>query len=226
MSSTKQYYRNIRSEMLTLLPARYATVLEVGCGEGNFLELLDDKAEKWGVEMDEESAAIAAPKTHRLLPGKYEDVQRELPQAYFDLAICNDVIEHMEDHDGFLESIRTKLRPGGYFVASLPNVRHQRHLFELLVLKDWRYRNHGILDRTHLRFFTQKSVHRWLTEHGFIVEELKGVNRSPQPVFRLLGAVAVLLTLGYYADVPYMQIAVRARRGEADRVRQLSADDR
>lgn len=93
-----------------------------------------------------------------------------LPDQHFDMVICNDVIEHMVDHDHFLEHIKTKMRPGACIVGSIPNVRHLTALFKLLVAKDWPYSASGILDRTHLRFFTENST----ITHGVHREEGQG----------------------------------------------------
>jgi 2-polyprenyl-3-methyl-5-hydroxy-6-metoxy-1,4-benzoquinol methylase len=133
-----------------------------------------------------------------------------LPENYFDLVICNDVIEHMPDHDAFFDSIGGKLRDGGYLVASIPNMRYYYCLRELLLRKEWVYRDHGIMDRTHLRFFTERSIRRTLSDHGFSVEVLRGIN-SLKGAKRVLRAMFfVVLTLGYYADILFQQFGFRA----------------
>jgi 2-polyprenyl-3-methyl-5-hydroxy-6-metoxy-1,4-benzoquinol methylase len=163
--------------MLQFLPSTYSTVLEVGCAEGTFSRHLN-ASERWGVESDAESARIAGNALNRVLRGSYDVVAADIPDEYFDIVICNDVIEHMRDHDWFFKSIYRKIRKQGFLIGSIPNVRHIRNLFELLILKDWRYREIGILDRTHLRFFTEKSLIRSLTESEFIIEQFNGINKS------------------------------------------------
>jgi 2-polyprenyl-3-methyl-5-hydroxy-6-metoxy-1,4-benzoquinol methylase len=215
MSDPPGYYRNTRAEVLPLLPTGYRTVLEIGCGAGTFATLLSRDAEIWGVEPSDEAAA-AATHLHRLLHGRYEEVESQVPTSYFDLVICNDVIEHIADSTALLASIRTKLRPGGHFVGSVPNVRFVKNLFNLLVRKDWRYEDSGILDRTHLRFFTAKSLRRSLEEHGYAIEEFRGINsafRQVQGLKSLLKAVGttvvVGVTLGWWYDVQFLQWAFR-----------------
>lgn len=208
-----RYHRGQRPEMVQFLPAQYHRVLEIGCGEGGFIENLSPGCEVWGVDMHEASGRIAAPRLHRVLIGRYDAVQRDLPENYFDLVICNDVIEHMPDHDAFFESIRRKLSKGGYLVASIPNMRYYYCLRELLLHKEWVYCDQGVMDRTHLRFFTERSIRRTLTEHGFTLEVLRGINGLSGAKRVLRAAFFIVLTLGYYTDIVYQQFGFRAVNG-------------
>jgi 2-polyprenyl-3-methyl-5-hydroxy-6-metoxy-1,4-benzoquinol methylase len=196
--------------MAEFLPDHYQKALEIGCGEGGFAASLNAGCEIWGVEMHESSARIASQRLHRVLVGSYDAVQQDLPENYFDLVICNDVIEHMHDHDAFFDSIGRKLRDGGYLIASIPNMRYYYCLRELLLRKEWVYRDHGIMDRTHLRFFTERSIRRTLSDHGFSVEALRGINRLKGAKRVLRAMFFVVLTLGYYADILFQQFGFRA----------------
>ena len=215
----REYFANRRDEMLPFLPQRYGRVLEVGCGEGRFTTLLASGTEVWGVEPDCVSAAWAARRMHRVLVGTYDRVSDELPDAYFDLVICNDVIEHMLEPEAFLGSIRRKLAVGGHVVASIPNVRHWETLFELLWQKDWRYRHSGTLDRTHLRFYTKKSILRLFQESGLEVEQIAGINQSKKRWRRLAFSLLSILTVGRLDDVRFPQFAIRGvlRTGDEPR---------
>ena len=94
-SAAPGYYVSERSEMRGFLPQAYSRVLEVGCGEGAFVAQLDKSAEVWGIEPVAAAARVASASRHRVLVGIYDDVCSELPDQYFDLVICNDVIEHI-----------------------------------------------------------------------------------------------------------------------------------
>jgi hypothetical protein len=117
--------------------------------------------------------------------------------------------------------VRKKLSSQGRLVASVPNIRHISTLLRLLVLKDWQYRDDGVLDRTHLRFFTRRSLARSLHATGYEIERIQGL----RSVFRVdagisawksvanwcIGLFAVAITLGHAWDTQYLQFGVRAK---------------
>ena len=121
-------------------------------------------------------STVSEKQGNKVLIGTYREVLKQLPKDYFDLVICNDVIEYMVDHTEFLQSIKKNLKKEAYLVGSIPNVRYINNLFELLIKKDWEYNNAGILDYTHLRFFTEKSLKRTIKENGFVLKQFQGIN--------------------------------------------------
>ena len=200
------------------LPGNPRRVLEIGCGEGGFSAGIAGATEKWGVEPNPAAAAIAAGHLDRVLTGRFDAVADRLPRGYFDLIVCNDVIEHMEDHDRFLHDIRLYMTEGGVLVGSVPNMRNYKILFDLLFLGDWRYRDSGIMDRTHLRWFTRSSLRRGITEAGYRIDILRGMNGSLSPGRAkwawprfLFGCLCIGLTLGGARDIVHAQFGFRAR---------------
>ena len=155
-------------------------VLEIGCGVGNFKENMDEGSEYWGVEPSLDIANIASEKLDKVLVGRFEDIYMLLPDDYFDCVVCNDVIEHMADEDWFLTTIKTKMKRKSIMVGSIPNVRYIDNLLHLIIRKDWRYLDSGILDRTHLRFFTEKSLKRCFDSNGYDVLSFYGINGFPK----------------------------------------------
>lgn len=203
--------------MLPFLPPRYERVLEIGCDEGDFAARLT--GEVWGVEPMADAAAIAAARMTKVLVGTFDDVRDRLPRDYFDVVVCNDVIEHMTDHHRFLREIQDHMRPGGVLVGSIPNVRFYKNLFEVLLLRDWRYQDTGILDRTHMRFFTRRSLYRDLVDAGYRIDLFRGINGGPRKMqfglprgelWRgLFGCLLLALSLGAWSDILYVQFGFR-----------------
>jgi len=219
MSSNEIYYRYARKEMANFLPDKYTLVLEIGCAEGNFTDNFKQGVEIWGIELNSDAAEKAKKKMHCILIGKYDEVYNKLPNDYFNLVVCNDVIEHMEDHDFFFSSVRRKMKDNGYLVGSIPNVRYYYNLKSLLLKRDWKYTDAGILDRTHLRFFTDISIKRTLEKHAFSIERYEGINKLQLNSFSLESILnhaviysAIAMTLGSYNDIRYLQFGFRARK--------------
>jgi len=213
-----KYYRSKRPEIAQFLPKQYANVLEVGCGEGYFATNLNPSCEVWGIEPVYNIAKNALQRLNKVMIGSYKEVCDQLPNHYFDLVICNDVIEHMENHDQFFQSIKEKMKQNAYLVGSVPNVRYVYNLHELLIEKDWLYKDSGILDRTHLRFFTEKSLKRTLNEHGFLIESFKGLKSGitrPSSLKRLAKNIMLLSIIfgsfGFFRDIRFLRFGFRAR---------------
>lgn len=210
--SDKSYYRYAREDVFALVPTGVRRVLEIGCGAGRFRTNFPADVEYWGVEPVAEAAREAVGLT-RVLVGTLDEVAASLPDGYFDLVVCNDVLEHMADPQKALATIRAKMAADGRLVGSLPNVRSVWVLLDLLFRRDWRYRESGVLDSTHLRFFTFKSARRLLTEGGFEIEVFRG--RAVGDIWwakALLVLLAPVICLVGW-DVCRTQMLFRTRKG-------------
>jgi 2-polyprenyl-3-methyl-5-hydroxy-6-metoxy-1,4-benzoquinol methylase len=158
----QSYFTNARTEIEPMLPATPGRVLEVGCGQGSTLRWLKSTGrctQATGLELFEDSAREAAKHIDRVVVGNAEQlVHTEFVNDTFDLVLCLDVLEHMVDPWAFVDAASKLIRPGGLLIASIPNVRHVTVVAPLLLQGRWSYGGTGVLDRTHLRFFTQQSA--------------------------------------------------------------------
>jgi 2-polyprenyl-3-methyl-5-hydroxy-6-metoxy-1,4-benzoquinol methylase len=206
------YYGHPRREMEPFVPQAAGALLDVGCGAGAFAATLRTaragrQLEIWGVELSPEAAARARATIDHVLVGDAHACLRELPDARFDCVVMNDVLEHLVEPALLLHEARRVLRPDGVLVASLPNVRYFFNVWDLVVRGRWDYTDEGILDRTHLRFFTRSSLVRLFTEAGFDMVRMQGINPTGSLKFKL----ANLVTLGRWADMRWLQFACVAR---------------
>ncbi len=164
------YFEGKRNELEGFIPRDVRIVLEIGCGEGGFRSFFGDEVEYWGVEPNILAASIAKNKLSNVLNGTFDEVEEKLIKRYFDLIVCNDVIEHMADPKKFMQSVRKYMSAEAYILISIPNVRYLTNIYELLIKKDWQYRDAGILDYTHLRFFTKKSLEIFIKNEGYSIK--------------------------------------------------------
>jgi 2-polyprenyl-3-methyl-5-hydroxy-6-metoxy-1,4-benzoquinol methylase len=163
VNKSSGYFSKARTEIAPLLPkgpTLALRVLEVGCSEGHTLEWLKKTGLcSWaaGVELYSElRASPGAIDQHFKLD--IEKTPLNLPPASIDLILCLDVLEHLVNPWETLRSLDLLLKPGGLWIVSVPNIRNYRVLMDLAFNGNFEYTDSGVLDRTHLRFFTRKSA--------------------------------------------------------------------
>ncbi len=168
-----EYYNNKRPDIQAIVAPSARTILDVGCGAGAMASELKEKlsAEVWGIEYYYEAAESAAKILDNVIAGSVEDSINDLPNNYFDSIIFADVLEHLVDPYTVLNEIKHKLAPDGEIIASIPNVRHWSVVKELLE-GNWEYKKWGIMDSTHLRFFTRQSIFKMFDNAGLQITNL------------------------------------------------------
>ena len=153
------------------------SVLEVGCATGYFTKALVDRGCKVvGLELDPEAAKLAESFAERVVVGDADtrDIWEDIDDETFDVITFGDVLEHLKDPLSVLRVAKRKLKPTGFIVTSLPNVAHGDVRLSLLH-GEFHYRELGLLDRTHLRFFTLETIHEMMRDAGLVVIETERV---------------------------------------------------
>jgi len=203
------YYASVREDMFKYIPRGVRRTLEIGCGYGGFSSLLKERLgiECWAVEINQEAAGKASEKLDRVINADAATALADLPDGYFDCVMLFDLLEHLADPYSLLCSLKGKLSATGVIVASIPNIRYYRALVDLVVRGDWEYKDHGILDKSHLRFFTRKSIARMLEDLRFQILTLEGIHPTSSRTYRLLNMVL----LGRVSDARWKHFAVVAR---------------
>lgn len=195
------YYNRQRSELLRYIQSRQNRVLEVGCAEGLLGESLKQQglaAEVTGIELFPDAARVAETRLDRVICGDIESMDRDgmgLEPGSFDCIICGDVLEHLRDPWAVLSWLASRLKPGGKLIASIPNVRYWSVVFPLLFRGEWRYQSQGILDRTHLRFFTKTTAMQLLEQSGLTVTQ------SEPMLYRKIDRAGMFLSFGLLAGL-------------------------
>jgi len=220
-------YTHPRGEMLHYLPSTARSVFDVGCSSGAFgneLRKLGRITQLIGLEPNQEAAEVARSVYDQVIVGQFPEDQDQLPAGErYDAIYFNDVLEHMPQPELALAAARYLLTPTGVVIASIPNIRHVSILGKLIVHDEWRYTESGILDKTHLRFFTARSIRRLFEDGGWDIEHLEGINRvlhggeaRPRLWIRALGSLTQGWTDGFFF-MQYVVVAHARETGDAGR---------
>lgn len=170
----ENYYQNVREDILPLIPQDASHILDVGCGAGRMGAVLKARPEKplvAGIEMDPEAARLARLSLDDVVEGNIEAGDLPYEDDSFDCIICADVLEHLVDPLPVLNKLKRCLKPEGTLVASIPNVQYHG-LIHHLTEGNWTYQKEGILDETHLRFFTFGEIEKLFASAGFEIVEM------------------------------------------------------
>ena len=153
-------------------------VLDVGCGEGFAArDLVEYGFQVCGIDKNPVALEKAARYYYQTILADIES-EAPVPGGQFDVVLFADVLEHLTKPSTVFEHFTALLAPGGLVVVSVPNVAHWYMRLSLLFGR-FEYTQRGILDRTHLRFFTRRSASRFLEEAGFRIEDLEA---TPLPL--------------------------------------------
>jgi SAM-dependent methyltransferase len=203
-----EYFSNARRDYIAELPPDTDTkILEVGCGDGatGVLALQEKKCSVYcGVELSPSVAERARGRITQVVVGDVEKLELPWPPGTFDVLILSEVLEHFVDPWTVLEKLRPLMKSGGRVLASSPNVSHYRILL-MLFRGNWVLTDSGLMDRTHLRWFTPISYRELFESTGFRVDSVHELT----PLTRKR-SVANLLTLGRLKHLFIVQIDLRA----------------
>lgn len=190
--NTLKYYQLERTELYSF--ARSAGLrsagraLNVGCGAGKDAPHLRALGAGviHGIEPVDQAAESARLTYDRVFHGRVEDWRWD--GCPYDLVVFADVLEHMANPEEILRKSRSWLGQQGHLLISIPNVRHLSVIADLVFRGDWVYAEDGILDKTHLRFFTARSFVRLLSACGYTREAQGrwGATRTARTVARFV----------------------------------------
>jgi O-antigen biosynthesis protein len=223
------YHGNPRVEIMSFIPEPPGTVLDVGCGGGATGQLVKQKfpgARVVGIEINPNAAEHARHHLDRVICKGIDDVDAatDLPGESVSTVLMLDVLEHLYDPWRALQKVATWLAPGTRVIASVPNIRNLATMSELAGGR-FEYAANGVLDITHVRFFTRRSLRELFEQTGFEVRRLDALT---QPVLidqfvtnRRPGRIETkTLSIAYASfddleDLYALQYVVDARSGTA-----------
>lgn len=209
MKEPRGYYNNVNHDLLARLNGNASRVLEIGCGSGALARAYRERnpdAHYTGVELAEAPASEATASCNEVVLGNIETrdclaaLDHRRGNAGWDLIVCGDVLEHLQDPLAVLCELRARTVRGGECVACIPNIGHVSVIHGLLRAR-FDYADSGLLDRTHLRFFTQPTMVALFTQAGWQVSECTARVFQPEAVERAIEPLLALApTLGLNPD--------------------------
>lgn len=183
------YYGNVNPQLLDIIPDTALRIIEFGCGSGAFLKALQERNPDralLGFEINPQQAEQARAKGLDVITGNIEqqDLGEQLHKRGWgaghrpDCLVFGDVLEHLHNPWGFLRETQKQLADGGFLAVCIPNIQHWT-VVNGLMKGQFSYEKSGILDVTHLRFFTRNSIEHLIVQAGY--EIVKGVRRIWMP---------------------------------------------
>jgi SAM-dependent methyltransferase len=183
------YFRHVRREIERLLPQAARRILDVGAGVGATSAWLKSRYPGCYTIALEGNASARDELARNVDEALIVDLNEPIPEfGSPDLVLCLDVLEHLAQPLDVLRRVTAMMADGGTVIVSLPNVAHASVALPLLLRGRFEYRDAGILDRTHLRFFDRMSAVALMNQADFVVR--RGVrNGLDGPRARLIDAV-------------------------------------
>jgi len=204
-------YTKPRFDVVNLISGTGLRVLDLGCSTGVLgAELIRRGSASYvdGVEIDSAAAEIARRHLRNVWTRSLEDIAPASDvEGPYDVIVTADVLEHVSDPWKLLSDLRSILSARGRIVASIPNIRYWSVIYNLAVRGRFEYQNAGVLDRTHLRFFTRHGIQNLFESTGYDIETIVPNHFA----HRGLNAVAARM-IGDLAHVQYLVVARAAGR--------------
>ena len=176
----EHYFAGVRRDYISELPCDgNVRILEIGCGNGDTgaLAISEGKCVCYcGVEVYCPAAEVARRKITEVIVGDVENIELPWPSQSFDVLILSEVLEHLVDPWAVLRKLRPLMKPGGQVFASTPNISHYKVVL-MLLRGQWRLTDQGVMDRTHLRWFTPQTFRQMFESCGYCVHQVRPVSQ-------------------------------------------------
>lgn len=174
---------NRSASRVARLVGKNKTILEVGCGPGSQSKVFHGilGCDVVGIEIDPARAEKARTYCREVHVANLEtdDLSGFLKDEKFDVIVCADVLEHLRNPDDLLIGLKNYLKPDGYLVASIPNFTHASIIYEMIHGR-FEYKTEGLLDSTHIKFFSCASALSLIENADYWIAELQKVRSLPQ----------------------------------------------
>ena len=209
-NNTEQYFSGSRPEVAQLVAIGAKNVLDVGCGFGGLGQLLRERRVEnlYGIEINPNASTYLDRLYSQYWIGSVETIALPDTLPKLDYIIFADVLEHLVDPWATVNRYSELLSSNGKIIASIPNVRNLGLLYNLIFRGHWTYSESGLLDRTHLRFFTRSEIQELFSQAGLTIEHID-VNRDR---YSFIKRIMTAIPRFFIPDLEVCQFLIVARK--------------
>jgi len=211
LEKDKTYFSYIRWDIINQVPEGNHRILDVGCGAGATLLKLKElgkASEIFGIEINEDIAGKLSPLLNGIIIGDIESIKLPFNEKYFDYILFGDILEHLINPDKILNQYKELLKDDGFIIATIPNIKHFNILLRLIILDEFKYVDEGILDKSHLRFFTKKEIENLFMRNKFKIVEINPIIYGRIKILKNLFRNKILPGGSFFA----LQYLIKARK--------------
>lgn len=207
INKNENYFSLERNIFKNAVLEKNLKILDIGCGTGILGAYFkkNQNCEVCGVEINESAFNEALINLDNVIKGNFELIELPYKENYFDFIIMGDVLEHLINTVISINKILPHLKESGSILITIPNIRHWKTLMKLLFLDKWKYESSGILDYTHMRFFTKKSIIDLLNENHINVHLTERVIQKNSKSY-FFNIITFGLFSGFLASHTYLEI--------------------
>lgn len=165
-----EYYRGLNRKLLQAIPDSAMRIMDVGCSTGRLGAAMKERVpgrQVFGLEREAAAAAQASQVLDAVFHADITVDSLPVPPESLDCVTCGDVLEHIYDPLPVLKKLRELLRPDGQILVSLPNGQHHS-VVDMLLRGEFHYVDMGLMDWTHVRFYTYASFVKLMLDAGFV----------------------------------------------------------
>ncbi len=180
-SKDTQYFNLEREIFKNAVTIKGIKILDIGCGTGALGSFFknEQQCEVYGIEINESAFREANKNLNHVIKANVEIIDLPYEDCFFDVIILGDVLEHLISPVNTINKLLKVLKPGGKIYITVPNIRYWRVILDLVIKDDWEYKGWGILDYTHLRFFTKRSIVNLMRKNDIKVIDSQWVIQKP-----------------------------------------------
>jgi len=178
---TSTYHQFVNIPLINFISTLPQRVLDIGCAGGKLGAVLKTKYPNVyvaGIEPNADAAKQASHYLDNVIHGTFESInlkeQNIVPHS-FDTVILSDVIEHIYNPWEMMIQLKKWMTKDAQILLSVPNIQNLRILEDVYLYGSWKYQTQGLLDVTHIRFFTRKSIEQLLNDTGYQVFRIESV---------------------------------------------------